>query len=102
MLSRRGILGLFGVAALPVAIEAKPTPTPTPKPTFLKGQVMPRIREYVVPGENASHTHSFNPGHSHGYTQAHVVRHVDYEIFDGNKFVPLQSEAGLAVISDLS
>jgi hypothetical protein len=101
------MFGLLGLAALPVAAEAKPQ---APKQTFLKGQVVPRVRQYAVPacaslgvGELPSHSHSFtSPGHTHNYSTARTVREVDYQIFDGVAFVPLESEAGQRVISDLS
>ena len=95
MFSRRGILGLFGVSALP--IEAKPA---APKPTFIKGMVVPSIREHLVP-EYPSHVHTLSdPGHMH--YPARVVREIEYQIFDGKQFVALESEAGQRVIADLS
>jgi hypothetical protein len=107
MLSRRSMFSLLGLAALPVAAQVQAKPAP--KQTFIKGMVVPRIREYVVPDYSAqmpSHSHSYNPafnaGHSHGYTPARVVREVEYQIFDGEKFVALESESGQRVIADLS
>jgi hypothetical protein len=107
MLSRRSLFTLLGLSALPVAatVEARPAA----KQTFSKGAVVPRVREYVVPDYSAqmpSHSHSyslaFNAGHTHGYTPARVVREVDYQIYDGEKFVALESESGQRVIADLS
>jgi hypothetical protein len=102
MLSRRGIFGALGLA-VPVAlvprVEAKPPAAPLPKQSFPKGQIMPRVRHYAVP----AHMHTISdPVHSHGYTQSVAVREIDYEIFDGTKFVPLESVAGQRVVADLS
>jgi hypothetical protein len=104
MLSRRSLFTLLGLSALPVAATVRPQPVEA-KQTFIKGAVVPRVREYVTPDYSAqmpAHSHSFNAGHTHGYTPARVVREVDYQIYDGEKFVALESESGQRVIADLS
>ena len=57
--------------------------------------VMPRF--HVV----NDHGHGYSGAHSHGYSLAAVMT-TDYEIFDGEKFVPFNSTAGQQVIADLS
>ena len=94
-LSRRGILGGLVAAAVPVpAVIANAAPA-APKQTFAKGTVMPRF--HVV----NDHGHGYSGAHSHGYSLAAVMT-TDYEIFDGEKFVPFNSTAGQQVIADLS
>jgi len=89
-LSRRGILGaLLGSAAVPAAmVEAKP------KQTFQKGMIVPRF--HLVPA------YTGYAGGDGGH--AHPVQMVttSYEIFDGEKFVTFNSDAGQQVLRDLS
>jgi hypothetical protein len=87
--SRRGILGGLFAASLPVAAIAKPEPEAV-KQTFLKGMVVPRFRHCTIS----------DPCHSHGWTPAVVV--TEYEIFDGERFVPLNSTPGQRVIAELT
>lgn len=107
MLSRRTLFAGLGLAALPVAAKATEKATePVPvKPSFPKGYILPRTM--MVPSYDGGHTHSFTtmaaPSHTHGYTggaAAQVVTH--HDVWDGSKFVDLDSVAGRRVIADLS
>ena len=84
--SRRGILaGLLATSAAPAA-SVEPD---LPKPTFIKGMIMPRPRICTDPRYGMA-----------GFGPAMVV--YEYEIFDGNKFVPYNSDAGQRVVAELS
>lgn len=84
--SRRGILaGLLVAGATPAAAVE-----PQPEPTFIKGMIMPRPHLVADP----------HVAGGWGYAQPVVV--YEYDIFDGEKFVPLNSGAGQRVIEELS
>jgi hypothetical protein len=92
-LSRRGLFGGFLGAAVVAKIAPVQAASPpiAPPAKFPRGTVLPR--HHFVPG----HTHGFA---SHGNTQAVAV--IEYEIFDGSAFVPLNSDAGQRVVRELS
>lgn len=88
-LSRRGILaGLLIAGGAPVETIAHPPPV---KHSFIKGQIMSRIRYHIAP--------QF-PHLVKGPSNAVAV--IEYTIFDGEKFVPLDSAAGQRVVAELS
>jgi len=107
--SRRGIFSLLAVAALPAAAMVSEPVQAKTQPKFPKGQIIPRVRSYVV-NDGMAHTHSFstspsNAGHTHSFAGAGSARAANetyYEIYDGSKFVLLESEAGQRVIAELT
>jgi hypothetical protein len=82
--SRRGILaGLLAAGAAPaVAVEG------SPGPTFIKGMILPRTK--VVPELQFCTPSYYGPM---------VI--VEYDIYDGEKFVALNSAAGQRVVEDM-
>jgi hypothetical protein len=87
--SRRGIIaGLLATTAAPAA-AVHHKPPDVPKPTFIKGMIMPRsvlVADPRLPG---------------GWGHAQPVVVYEYEIFDGEKFVALNSGAGQQVVREL-
>ena len=99
MLSRRTLFEGLALAVLPVvaakaAVKAEPTKTP-------KGTIrhVPSLNH----NHNFDHTHSFT--HTHGFSADHThsftPAHARFDIWDGSKFVDLQSEAGQRVVAEL-
>lgn len=89
MINRRTIFALLGLAALPVAVEAKAPVLPAP-PKPLRGMILPRF-VYTV-GYSG-----FDPGHSHAVAQVLT----EYDIFDGEKWVPFNSTEGQTLVQEL-
>ena len=91
--SRRGILaGLLATSSSRAVADDLISPPLEPvKETFIKGQIMPRTVMHVAP--------QF-PQFAHSPMVPVAV--IKYEIFDGEKFVPLNSDAGQRVVADLS
>lgn len=88
-MSRRGILaGLLATSAAPAA--AVEHEVELPKPKFIKGMIMPVSRLISDPLH-----HRFGSI----YAEPSVV--FEYNIFDGTKFVALNSSAGQRVIEEL-
>lgn len=85
---RRDFFGLFGATAL-VGVQPEAQATVLPQAKFLRGQVMPRTVYHAIS----------DPGHSHGFAAAVVI---EYDIFDGEKFVPLNSDVGQAIVKSMS
>ena len=87
MINRRTIFALLGLAALPVAAkqaEAALNPAP-PKPP--RGMLLPRVVYQMRSGYV-----SFAGGHSHEFCEP--VALTEYDIFDGEKWVPFNSVEG--------
>ena len=87
--SRRGILaGLLATSAAPAA--AMETPPDLPRATFCKGQIMPRT--VLTPDLTRQWGNGFYP----------AVAIIEYDIYDGDNFIPLNSIAGQRVVAELS
>lgn len=92
-LSRRGLFG--GVLGVAVVAKAAPVQSASPvqpiaPPKFPRGAVLPRHHFITGPAHGMS---------SHGNTQPVAV--IEYDIFDGTAFVPLNSVAGQRIVREL-
>ena len=102
MISRRSIFAALGLAALvPLKphqqAEAKALTEPAP-PKPPRGLLLPRYK--IVSDYSHAHSHSYAHAHSHSYSQAAMVV-TEYDIFDGERFVPLNSVDGHRVEMEL-
>ena len=90
--SRRGVLaGLLASGAAGDAFATSERPPELPRERFIKGMILPRTHHHIAPQM---------PWLSNSPSVAVAV--IVYEIYDGEKFVPLESEAGQRVVKELS
>jgi hypothetical protein len=88
-LSRRGILAGFLATGAAPAAAVHHKPPDIPKPKFIKGQIMPR--SHMVAMADRFH-----------FGSAYPVVVYEYDIYDGEKFVPLNSGDGQRVVDELN
>jgi hypothetical protein len=110
-MNRRRLLAFLGLApvaaAVPLVVEAAASKPAMPVGTMRDYYSVEPVSGFtwtdaIATSELPSYSHNVNaPGYSHGYSQYPWQTKANYQIWDGSKFLELESYEGMALYNKM-